>query len=119
MNIKGKLIQLLDLQTGIGKNGQWKKQDIILEIETAYPKKVYVSIWGDKIDEKQLIIGNELDISIDLESREYNGKWYTDVKAWKIAIESQTINPTTSNSFIENQFSKNTNSEEEDLDLSF
>ena len=117
MNIKGKLIQLLDLQTGIGKNGQWEKQDIILEIETAYPKKICVSIWGDKIDEKQLIIGNELDVSIDLESREFNGKWYTDLKAWKIVSKEEQI----TNSIItsNNENVEELNNDDSDFDLPF
>ncbi|MBC7950023.1 MAG: DUF3127 domain-containing protein [Chitinophagaceae bacterium] len=84
MEIKGKLIQLLPLQTGTGKNGQWKKQDIIIETDGQYPKKVCISIWGDKIDASQLQPGKMLNISFDVESREYNGRWYTDVKAWKI-----------------------------------
>jgi hypothetical protein len=84
MQLTAKLIQLLPLQTGSGKNGQWKKQDIIVETDGTYPKKVCISIWGDKINESILKIGSQLDISFDVESREYNGKWYTDVKAWKI-----------------------------------
>lgn len=84
MELKGKLLQLLPLQTGTGKNGAWKKQDIILETEGQYPKKVCISIWGDKINESQLQVGSQLSISFDIESREYNGRWYTDVKAWKI-----------------------------------
>ena len=84
MELTAKLIQLLPLQTGTGKNGQWKKQDIIVETDGTYPKKVCISIWGDKINENVLKIGSQLAISFDVESREYNGKWYTDVKAWKI-----------------------------------
>lgn len=84
MNIIAKLTELLPLQTGMGKNGQWRKQDIIVETDTQYPKKICISIWGDKIDENQLVIGTVLDISFDLESREFNNKWYTDIKAWKI-----------------------------------
>ena len=84
MQLTAKLIQLLPLQTGTGKNGQWKKQDIIVETEGQYPKKVCISIWGDKMNESQLQVGWQLSISFDVESREYNGKWYTDVKAWKI-----------------------------------
>ena len=90
MNIIGKITELLPLQTGISKNGQWKKQDIIIETSGQYPKKVCFSIWGDKINEKQLVIGNDLDISFELESRDFNGKWYTDVKAWKISISEKT-----------------------------
>jgi hypothetical protein len=84
MQLTAKLIQVLPLQTGTGKNGQWKKQDIIVETEGQFPKKVCVSIWGDKINESQLQTGSQLAISFDVESREYNGRWYTDVKAWKI-----------------------------------
>ena len=84
MELTAKLIQLLPLQTGTGKNGQWKKQDIIVETDGTYPKKVCISIWGDKINESVLKIGEQLSLSFDVESREYNGKWYTDVKAWKI-----------------------------------
>ena len=84
MQLTAKLVQLLPLQTGTGKNGQWKKQDILVETEGQYPKKICVSIWGDKINESQLQIGSLLAISFDVESREYNGRWYTDVKAWKI-----------------------------------
>jgi Domain of unknown function (DUF3127) len=84
MQLTAKLIQLLPLQTGTGKNGQWKKQDIIVETDATYPKKICVSIWGDKIDAGQLQPGNTLKIDFDVESREFNGRWYTDVKAWKI-----------------------------------
>ena len=84
MELTGKLVQVLPLQTGTGKNGQWKKQDIILETEGTYPKKVCISIWGDKINESQLKQGNMLTVQFDVESREYNGRWYTDVKAWKV-----------------------------------
>jgi len=84
MQLTAKLIQLLPLQTGTGKNGQWKKQDIIVETDATYPKKICVSIWGDKIDTSQLQLGNQLKIDFDVESREFNGRWYTDVKAWKV-----------------------------------
>lgn len=85
MQLTAKLVQMLPLQTGQGKNGPWKKQDIIVEtIGSQYPKKVCISIWGDKIDASVLQEGATLNISFDVESREYNGRWYTDIKAWKI-----------------------------------
>lgn len=84
MQITAKLIELLPLQTGTGKNGEWKKQEIIVDTEGQHPKKVCVSVWGDKINMSQLQIGNKLKIDFDVESREYNGKWYTDIKAWRI-----------------------------------
>lgn len=87
--LTAKLIQLLPIQTGTGKNGEWKKQDIIVETDGQYPKKVCISIWGDKINEQQLTIGNTLTIDFDIESREFSGRWYTDMKAWKIEVTNQ------------------------------
>lgn len=84
MQLTAKLIQLLPLQSGEGKNGPWKKQDIILETDGQYPKKICVSIWGDKINPAILVPGDSLTVSFDIESREFNSRWYTDVKAWKI-----------------------------------
>lgn len=86
MQLIAKLIQVLPLQTGMGKNGEWRKQDVVVETDGQYPKKVCISIWGDKASESVLQIGNMLDISFDVESREYNGRWYTDVKAWKVDL---------------------------------
>lgn len=86
MQLTGTLYKLLPLQTGTGKNGTWKKQDIVIETEGNFPKKVCISIWGDKIDEQKLVAGNKLIIDFDVESREYNGRWYTDVKAWKVEL---------------------------------
>jgi hypothetical protein len=92
MQLTAKLTQLLPIQTGNGKNGEWKKQDIIVETDGQYPKKVCVSIWGDKINESQLVVGNLLIIDFDIESREFSGRWYTDLKAWKIELANQEIN---------------------------
>ena len=89
MDISGKLLQLLPTQTGNGKNGQWKKQEFILETGDTYPKKVCIAVWGDKIDLANFKLGDTLDVSFDVESREFNGKWYTDVKAWKVNTAKQ------------------------------
>jgi hypothetical protein len=84
MDIKGKVIQLLPAQTGAGKKGQWKKQDFIIETQSQYPKKVCLSLWGDKIDQYSLSAGDTVNVSVELESREYNGRWYTEARAWKV-----------------------------------
>ncbi|HEY9048354.1 MAG TPA: DUF3127 domain-containing protein [Ohtaekwangia sp.] len=84
MEIKGRVIQLLQLQTGQGKKGPWKKQEFIIETQSQYPKKVCLSAWGDKVDQYNLSVGDEVSVSVDLESREYNGRWYTEARAWKL-----------------------------------
>ena len=90
MEIQGKVSQLLQLQTGAGKNGQWRKQDFILETEGQVSRKICFSLWGEKIDQFSLSTGETVTVSFDLESREYNGRWYTDAKAWKISKGEQS-----------------------------
>ena len=85
MEISGKIIEILEAKSGQSANGEWRKQEYVLETEAQYPKKVCFMAWGDKIDQFDIKKGEQLTVSIDLESREYNGRWYTDVKAWKVS----------------------------------
>jgi len=88
LELTGKLVKVLAPQTGTGKNGNWVKQDFILETIEQYPKKVCVSAWGDKAEDiKRYGLGDTLRVSINLESREFNDKWYTDARAWRIEDE--------------------------------
>lgn len=80
----GVVVNVLPEQTGTSKKGTWRKQEFILEIPGSFPKKVCISVWGDKIDQWAVRPGDNVTASIDLESREYNGRWYTEVKAWKV-----------------------------------
>ena len=84
MEISGKVVSVLPEQTGKGKNGDWRKGEFILESNSKYPKKVCISVWGEKIDQFNVKEGQTITASIEVESREYNGRWYTDVKAWKV-----------------------------------
>ncbi|MEP7268204.1 MAG: DUF3127 domain-containing protein [Saprospiraceae bacterium] len=98
MQFTGRLLQVLPAQTGQGKNGEWRKQDIVLETDGQYPKKVCVSVWGDKMSHLSLSPGEMLTVDFDIESREYNGKWYTDVKAWKVASSTGSASDAPANS---------------------
>ena len=88
MEITGRLIMVLPLQQGTGKSGTpWQKQEFIIETIEQYPKKICANLWGDKTDALQrLQIGTVVKMSFSLESREFNGKWYTDVRAWKLEL---------------------------------
>lgn len=87
MEIQGKIIQVLPLQSGVGKASgkEWKKQEFVLEMmDGQYSRKICFSMWGDLIDRTQLNVGEDVTVQIDVESREYQGRWYTDVKAWRV-----------------------------------
>jgi hypothetical protein len=85
MEITGRIIQKLDLQKGTSAKGEWKKQEFIIETNDKFPKKVCISGWAEKVDDlNRFNINDAVRVSVNVESREYNGKWYTDVRFWKI-----------------------------------
>jgi len=85
MDISGNITHILPPTGGTSKTGSaWRKQEYVLETKDQYPKKICFNAWGDKIDQFDLQIGDEVVVSADVESREYQGKWYTEVKAWKV-----------------------------------
>ncbi len=84
MEISGKIIAVLQQTSGQGKNGLWRSQDYVLETGDQYPKKVCFNLFNDKIDQFPIAIDDQVTVSFDIESREYNGRWYTTVRAWKI-----------------------------------
>jgi len=89
MEITGKIVQTLPKQTGNAKNGTtWEKQEFIIEVPGQYPKKVCFNLWGDKISKFNILDGQDLTISVDVESREYNGRWYTDIRAWNVTKQN-------------------------------
>ena len=86
LELSGKLSQFLPEVSGTGKNGTtWTKRDFIIETTDNFPKKICLSAWGDKTAELTGVgVGEMIKVSFDVQSREYNGKWYTDLRAWKI-----------------------------------
>lgn len=83
--IEGRIIKKMDVQEGVSTRGSWKKQDFIVETTEQYPKKVCICCWNEKIDELAQYQMNELiKVSVNIESREFNNRWYTDIKAWRL-----------------------------------
>ena len=98
LELKCKLLDKLAVQSGTSARGPWSKQDFIVETVEQYPRKICMNVWGqDKVKELQgFNPGEVLQISINIESREYNGRWYTDVRAWRIqkdAVEGAPVPP--------------------------
>jgi len=96
MEIKGKIIEMLPMKGGTSSSGNdWSLKSFIIETQEEYPKKVAVEIFGDeRIQKNPCEVDDFVTISFDLESREFNGKWYTSVRAYKV---SQGVNEQHSN----------------------
>jgi len=93
LDIVGKLLQKLDMQSGDGAFGSWRRQDAIIETIEQYPKKICISFWNEKIsDLDKLNLGETLTASVNIESRENNGKWYTSVRVWRLQQPETNVN---------------------------
>ena len=86
MDVVGKIIQVLPAQEGIGKSGNpWKVQPYVLETLDQYPRKVHFEVFGeDRIKQNPCDVDQLVTVSFDIESREFNGRWYTSIRAWRI-----------------------------------
>lgn len=88
--ISGKIIAALPEQGGTSKSGTaWRKREYVLEtLEEKYPKKIAFQVMNAKIDEFGFAVGQIVEIEFDIESREFNGRWYTNVNAWKGEVKT-------------------------------
>lgn len=95
MELIGKVYKVMPVETGEGKNGTWKKQQVIIEVDGGkFPKKVAMVFWSELTNSEAFVEGKDISVEFDLESREFNGKWYTDVKGWRInKTENNTAAP--------------------------
>ena len=86
MDVVGKIIQVLPAQEGVGRNGNpWKVQPYVLETLDQYPRKVHFEVFGeDRIKQNPCDVDQLVTVSFDIESREFNGRWYTSIRAWRI-----------------------------------
>lgn len=83
MEIKGKVVYNLGIQGGVSKSGkEWKKASLIVEIPSQYPKNVALDNMKRADEFASLGVGTEGTFQIEVESREYNGRWYTSVSCW-------------------------------------
>ncbi len=85
MEITGKIIVALPEVTGVAKStgNPWKKREYVLETQETYPKKVHFDFFGERADQYPLNVGDVVRLSFDIESREYQGRWFTSIRGWK------------------------------------
>lgn len=86
MDFEGVIYKVLPTVTGTSARGEWSKQEVILEQPGEFPRKVCISFWGDKSQEAAALKeGEVVMVSANVESREYNDRWFTEVRGWRIS----------------------------------
>ncbi|GHV00563.1 hypothetical protein FACS1894159_06530 [Bacteroidia bacterium] len=85
MDFEGLVYKVLPAVKGTSTRGEWTKQEMILELPGEFSRKLCVSFWGDKTRELENIKeGEAIGISANVESKEFNGRWFTEVRAWRV-----------------------------------
>ena len=97
MELNGKLLIIFDKEQGYNEKGTWERQAILFETLGNYPRKVLIQFWKSKIDFSRYTQGDVVKVKINIESHEYEGKWYTQAWGWFIEkIENLDITKDTS-----------------------
>ena len=94
LELEGRIAQKMNVQSGTTARGAWSKQEFIFEYQEGnYPTKVVMHVWGDdKVKElEKYQVNDKVKVSFNLSSREFNGRWYTDVRAWRIEPAVQQV----------------------------
>ena len=85
MELQGKVIAALDPRSGVSARGEWTAQDFVIETHDNYPKKMVFSVLGsDRLQRFNIQVGQEINVSFDIDAREFNGRWYNDIRAWRV-----------------------------------
>ena len=96
MEITGKIIAVLPERGGTSKTGnEWKMQEYVLETtQEQYPRKMCFNVFGaDKIAQFNIQAGEIMTVSFDINAREYNGRWYNDIRAWRVERGEAAVTP--------------------------
>ena len=91
MEIKGFIFEIQEEVSGATARGGWRKRSVVIETNDEYKRKVCISFWGDKADSvSNLTLGSTITAHINIESKEHNGRWFTEIKCWKLESETST-----------------------------
>lgn len=89
VKIKGRIVASLPETSGVSKSGNaWRKREYVIETGDKYPKKIAFSVMNDHIEKCNIQFNEEVEVGLDIESREYNGRWYTSCSAWGVTRPS-------------------------------
>lgn len=96
MDITGKIIEVLPEKSGVSAStgNPWKVQSYVIETHDQYPRRMCFDVFGDdKIKAFNIQAGQELTVSFDIDARQYQGRWFNSIRAWKVAPAQQEAAP--------------------------
>lgn len=87
MDLTGKVIAIMEARSGVSARtgNPWMTQEYVIEVPGTYPRRMVFNIFGeDKIKQFNIQAGEEITVQFDIDAREYNGRWFNDIRAWNI-----------------------------------
>lgn len=96
MELTGKIIAVLPAKSGVSPRtgNNWMTQEYVIEVPGQYPKRCAFSVFGeDRIKQFNIQSGDDVTIQFDIDAREFNGRWYNDVRAYSVIRSQQTVQP--------------------------
>ena len=85
MDFEGKVLEILPAVSGQSARGTWERQTVIFEQpQKQYGKEIAVTFMNKAQEVASLRIGETYTVSFDMESRKFNDRWYTDIRAWRV-----------------------------------
>ena len=94
MELTGKIIAVMEPRGGVSARtgNSWKTQEYVLEVHGQYPKRCLFNVFGeDRINQFNIQNGDELTIQFDIDAREYNGRWFNDIRAYNVIRGQQPV----------------------------
>lgn len=87
MDLTGKVIAIMEARSGVSSRtgNNWMTQEYVIEVPGQYPRKMLFNIFGeDRIKQFNIQPGEEITVQFDIDAREYNGRWFNDIRAWQV-----------------------------------
>ena len=87
MVLTGRIIAVMQPRSGVSQRtgNSWMTQEYVLEVPGTYPKRCVFNIFGEeRIKQFNIQVGQDLNVEFDIDAREYNGRWYNDVRAYNV-----------------------------------
>lgn len=92
MELQGKVIAVLPARSGVSARGEWKTQSFVIETHDNFPRKMVFDVFGEeRLTRFNIQLGQEVNVSFDIDAHEYNGRWFNDIRAFDVRL----VNPNT------------------------
>lgn len=96
MELQGKVIAVLPARSGVSARGEWKSQSFVIETHDSFPRKMVFDVFGEeRLTRFNIQLGQEVNVSFDIDAHEYNGRWFNNIRAFDVRlVDPNTVSAT-------------------------